>query len=87
MMPLSGYAMDMMLCGVVYLIIVYLMFVLMRKKSSLDNTKGKGGDDGDGGILLPTHPQIDLPPGVLWPDEGPRGGKKIRKEEEEEALV
>ena len=83
MMPLSGYALDMVLCGVVYLIIVYLMFVLMRKRSGLNNKKGEGGDDGDGGILLPTRPEIDLPPGVLWPDEGP-GGKKIRKKEEEE---
>jgi hypothetical protein len=86
-MDMSGYAVDMVLCGVVYLIIVYLTFVLMRRRSLDGRNNRQGGDDGDGGIPLPTHPFIDLPPGVVWPDDSPSGGKKIKEQEEEEALV
>ncbi len=72
------YFIDMVLCGIVYLILVYFMFLLMRKRGS----NGRGGsDDGDGGFKLPNRPKIDLPPGVVWPS-----GPVSKLEEPEEVL-
>jgi hypothetical protein len=79
-----GYVVDMVLCGVVYLMLVYFMFVLMRKRQSPSNGRDPG-DDGNGGWKLPTRPKIDLPPGVLWPD-GSGNPKKTKKEEKEELV-
>jgi hypothetical protein len=75
---MTTYFVDMVLCGVVYLILVYFMFLLMRKRGS--NRKG-GSDDGDGGFKLPNSPKIDLPPGVVWP------GSPITKLEETEEVL
>ncbi|MFC2187284.1 hypothetical protein ACFCT7_08185 [Fulvivirgaceae bacterium LMO-SS25] len=72
------YFVDMVLCGVVYLILVYFMFLLMRKRGSNGNGRS---DDGDGGIKLPNRPKIDLPPGVVWP------GSPVTKLEEPEEIL
>jgi hypothetical protein len=72
---------DMILCGIAYVIMVYFMVILMKKK-------GKGhtdDDDKDGGIGVSDVPEIDLPPGITLPDGGP--GKKINNESLEEILI
>ena len=65
---------DLVLSGLVYVILTYLTFRLMRTK------KKKGGNDRGGEPFELTPPQIDLPPGVDWPVNGPV--KKDRLEEE-----
>jgi len=59
---------DLIVCGLAYVITVY--FIATMTKNSLN--KGKGGDEGDGGIEKITPPKIDLPPGVIWPSEAPK---------------
>ncbi|MDN5204428.1 hypothetical protein QQ008_23750 [Fulvivirgaceae bacterium BMA10] len=60
-----------------YVILVYFMFTLMRKR----NLKtGEDNNDDDGGIDVPTSPKIDLPPGISLPSDGPY--KKIEEPEE-----
>lgn len=59
---------DLIVCGVAYVIVVY--FLAIMTKNSLN--KGKGSDDGDGGIENVTPPKIDLPPGVIWPSDVPK---------------
>jgi hypothetical protein len=57
---------DLFLCGVAYVILIY--FVATMTKNSL--RKGNSSnDDGDGGIENFTPPKIDLPPGVIWPND------------------
>jgi hypothetical protein len=59
---------DLILCGVIYVILVYFMFEMMRKKYN----PLKKDDDDDGGVLNITRPPfIDLPPGVSLPDGRP----------------
>ena len=66
---LGGYTLDLILVGIAYLILVYLMVTLMKKRN-----KDVGGhdDDDDGGISVKGPPEIDLPPGVCLPDGNPR---------------
>lgn len=79
---MEGYLIDMILCGVAYVIMVYFMVKLMKVK----NIRLKGNDDdNDGGISYSNLPEIDLPPGVSLPDGGPV--RKINQEETEEVLV
>jgi len=59
---------DLIVCGVAYVIVVY--FLAIVTKNSLN--KGKSSDDGDGGIENVTPPKIDLPPGVIWPSDVPK---------------
>lgn len=73
---------DIILCGVAYVVMVYFMVVLMKKKSE----PIKGDDDDDGGINISTLPDLDdLPPGISLPGGGP--ARKKETEEPEEALV
>lgn len=73
---------DIILCGIAYVIMVYFMVVLMKKK---DNSV-RGDDDDDGGINILTLPDLDdLPPGISLPGGGPT--KKKEKEEPEEVLA
>jgi hypothetical protein len=50
---------DMILCGILYVFLIYMMFKSRRKR------RGQGGNDGGTFQLAP--PQIDLPPGISWP--------------------
>lgn len=53
---------DLILSGIVYVILTYLTFRLMRSKKH-------GRNDDDGGLPFElTPPEIDLPPGVSWPE-------------------
>ncbi|TFV95510.1 hypothetical protein E4S40_04620 [Algoriphagus kandeliae] len=69
---MSSLMINLFLAGFAYVIIIY--FVAMMTKNSLK--KGKDGrDDGDGGIEDKNPPQIDLPPGVIWPGDSPKKTK------------
>lgn len=73
---------DIILCGVAYVVMVYFMVVLMKKKSN----SVRGDDDDDGGINVSALPDLDdLPPGISLPGGGPT--KKKEHEEPEELLV
>lgn len=73
----GGYALDLILSGLAYLILVYLMVTLMKKRRK---DMGSGDNDDDGGIAVKGPPEVDLPPGVCLPD----GSPKLRFIEEEE---
>lgn len=79
---MHGYMIDLFLCGVAYIIMVYFMVVLLRNRK---RDFGKGNDDDDGGITTSRPPKIDLPPGITWPD-GSRPVKS-KRDEREEVLV
>lgn len=66
---MSSLAVDLMLCGVAYVVLIY--FVATMTKSKLGRSQNND-DDGDGGIEDFTPPKIDLPPGVIWPTDGPK---------------
>ncbi len=68
---MSSLVIDLFLCGVAYVILIY--FVATMTKNSL--RKGNRNDDGDGGVEDLTPPKIDLPPGVIWPSDLPRSRK------------
>lgn len=74
---------DIILCGVAYVVMVYFMVVLMKKKGN----PVKGDDDDDGGINISALPDLDdLPPGISLPGGGP-GRKKEPKEEPEDIFL
>tara|TARA_A100000171_G_scaffold51387_1_gene65534 strand:+ start:2326 stop:2547 length:222 start_codon:yes stop_codon:yes gene_type:complete len=54
---------DLILSGLTYVILTYLTFQLMKSRKV-----NKNKDDDEGGIMDFTPPNIDLPPGVVWPD-------------------
>lgn len=64
---------DLVLSGMVYVILTYLTFRLMRHRTN------RGGNDGGGEPFELTPPKIDLPPGVDWPQNGPV--KEVEKAE------
>ena len=69
---------DLVLSGLVYVILTYLTFRLMRHRRRPNN------DDEDGGNQFElTPPKIDLPPGIGWPVDG----SSMKKEAEEEVLA
>ncbi len=72
---MSSLAVDLMLCGLAYVVLIY--FVATLTKSKLGRNQNND-DEGDGGIEDFTPPKIDLPPGVIWPSDGPR--KKTSKD-------
>lgn len=68
-LAMSSLVIDLILCGVAYIILIYFVATMSR------NTFGRrreNGDDGDGGVENLTPPKIDLPPGVIWPSDGPK---------------
>ena len=69
--------MDFALCLLAYAAMIFVIFWKRKKKGPSD----KPSDDDDGGISLSTDPELDLPPGVCLPVDGPR------KREVEEVLV
>lgn len=75
---------DMLLGGVAYVIMVYFMVVLMKRRNF--RFRDDEDDDDDGGISITPTPDLDLPPGVTLPDDrGPHRRRRI--EEPEELLV
>ncbi|WP_297338326.1 hypothetical protein [Algoriphagus sp.] len=65
---MSSLLINLFLAGFAYVIVIY--FVAMMTKNALKKDK-PNGDDGDGGIENQKPPHIDLPPGVVWPGQGP----------------
>lgn len=66
---MSSLVIDLILCGLAYVILIYVMATMTK------NSLRKGGrseDDGDGGVEDYTPPKIDLPPGVQWPSDSPK---------------
>ncbi len=68
---MNSFYYDLILSGLTYVLLTYLTFILMRKRKRNDL-----GDD-DGGLSIESGPEIDLPPGVSWPDGS---GPSIREE-------
>jgi hypothetical protein len=66
---MSSLVIDLVLCGVAYVILIY--FVATLTKNSLRRRNGND-DEGDGGVENQNPPKIDLPPGVIWPSDGPK---------------
>ncbi|WP_226389704.1 hypothetical protein [Penaeicola halotolerans] len=62
---MTSLVIDLILCGLTYVMLIYFMTTIGRKR-----WMGRGGDSngGDGGISIESPPHIDLPPGVTWPD-------------------
>ncbi len=74
---------DMLLCGAAYVIMVYFMVVLMKRRNF--RFRDDDDDDDDGGISITPTPDLDLPPGVTLPDD--RGPRRYRRIEEPEELL
>ncbi|WP_040664120.1 hypothetical protein [Nafulsella turpanensis] len=73
---------DIILFGVAYVVMVYCMVVLMKKRTGPIN----GEDDDDGGSTVLNLPDLDdLPPGISLPGGGP--ARKKKTEEPDEVLV
>tara|TARA_R110002020_G_scaffold234_1_gene1242 strand:+ start:625 stop:852 length:228 start_codon:yes stop_codon:yes gene_type:complete len=66
---MSSLVVDLILCGLAYVILIYVMATI-TKKSLIKGDSSE--DDGDGGVEDLTPPKIDLPPGVLWPSDSPK---------------
>jgi len=63
---------NLFLTGFAYVIIIYFMAMMTKSFPS----KGRdGSDDGDGGVENLSPPKIDLPPGVIWPEDSPKKTK------------
>ncbi|WP_187328798.1 hypothetical protein [Echinicola rosea] len=60
---------DMIVFGIAYILLVYLVMTMIRPPHKPN--KNRNGD-GDGGIETNSPPKIDLPPGVIWPSDGPK---------------
>lgn len=70
---MSSLVIDLVLCGIAYVVLIY--FVATMTKLGMDKGKKNEDDDGDGGVEDLTPPKIDLPPGVIWPTDGPQKKK------------
>lgn len=75
---MSSLVVDLMLCGMAYVVLIYFIATLTKARIPRDRDNG---DDGDGGVEDLTPPKIDLPPGVIWPADGPADGpvKRIKE--------
>ena len=62
---------DIFLCFLTYAILMYIIFWKRPKRSSEDE------DGDDGGIPEWTEPELDLPPGVSLPSNGPTYKKDV----------
>ncbi|AGA77290.1 hypothetical protein Echvi_1019 [Echinicola vietnamensis DSM 17526] len=60
---------DMIIFGVAYVLLVYFLMTMIRPAHG---SRKNRSDDGDGGIEVTDPPKIDLPPGVIWPSDGPK---------------
>lgn len=69
---MSSLVIDLILCGIAYVVLIYFVATMARANMEPGGKKNEEDDDGDGGIEDLTPPKIDLPPGVVWPTEGPK---------------
>lgn len=76
---MSFHLFDMILSGIAYVIMTYFVMKMIRHKK----TRTDGDDENDGGIPVQLLPDLDLPPGVTLPKDGP----SERTREPEEMLV
>ncbi len=76
---------DLLLMGAAYVIMVYFMVVLMKKRNF--RFRDDEDDDDDGGISLTPTPDLDLPPGVTLPDGDDRPMHRRRITEPEEVFA
>ena len=65
---IQSYVVDLILCGITYTILVFLMIRWLNKR-----TRNRGNEgDGDGGVpVFDSSPIIDLPPGIVGPSGDP----------------
>lgn len=63
---MSSLIIDMILCGIAYVLLIYFIVTMNRPPFDKDSNRD---DDGDGGVEDTTPPKIDLPPGVIWPSD------------------
>lgn len=75
---MNGYLIDMILCGMAYVVIVYFMMKLVRPSGG----EFPKDDNEDGGISWDRLPDLDLPPGVTLPDGDPTERAKQTEQEE-----
>lgn len=69
---MSSLVIDLILCGLAYVILIFVMASMTRKSIRRDEDSGQ---DGDGGVEAHIPPKIDLPPGVIWPADSPKSPK------------
>lgn len=69
---MNGFILDIVLCLVTYALMVGLIFWRSNKRNPSDDS-----NDDDGGIAAWTGPELDLPPGVCLPKDGPRNKKEL----------
>jgi hypothetical protein len=69
---MSSLVVDLILCGLAYVVLIYFVATLTKARINKDKDNN---DDGDGGVEDFTPPKIDLPPGVIWPQDGPKKKK------------
>jgi hypothetical protein len=62
---MSATLIDLLLCGLAYVVISY--FLGVWSKSRLKRTSNS--DDSEGGDFDSRPPVLDLPPGISWPEE------------------
>jgi hypothetical protein len=77
---MSGYLIEMMIFSSIYVASVYIIVRVVRK---LNLNRNKRNDDDDGGVEFYEEPDLDLPPGITLPDNGP----KVRIDDPEDVLV
>lgn len=83
---MPGYIVSLVVSGVLYVTMVHFMVKYLKKQPNPQ--QGQNPQDGDDGGLLVSIPfDLDLPPGVTLPNDGPRGGVGIDISELEEELV
>lgn len=76
---MSFHLFDMILSGIAYVIMTYFIMKMIRHRKN----KAGGNDQDDGGVPVQLLPDLDLPPGISLPKDGPT----VKKKEPEEALV
>jgi hypothetical protein len=71
---MSSLVIDLILCGIAYVVLIY--FVATLTKAKINKNRNNNDDDGDGGVEDLTPPKIDLPPGIIWPNDDKEKDKK-----------
>ena len=64
---MNSLVIDLILCGVAYVVLIYFVATLTRSK--IKRNRKNNDEDGDGGVEDNTPPVIDLPPGIVWPTD------------------
>ncbi|MFY0687931.1 MAG: hypothetical protein JXQ90_12240 [Cyclobacteriaceae bacterium] len=72
---MSSFYIDLLFCLLTYSILIWL--TIWKRKS---RNSGNDNDDDDGGIPIWHDPDLDLPPGVSLPSDGPTYKKELQEE-------